>query len=174
MNASTEPAQDAAANDPVTEASLLATGRAVAPEICRGVVRLLIGHGLAPQTEVSLPNGRRADVMALSKDGQIWIVEIKSSVEDFRTDQKWPEYRDYCDALWFAVRVGFPVDILPEQCGLVLADRFGGEIIRQAPVQPLAAARRKAMTLRLARSASLKLAVQRDPGLSLTQTVLDG
>ena len=84
-----------------------------AAEICRGVMRVLALHGLTGLIEVTLPNGRRADVMALSASGAIWIIEIKSSVMDFQVDQKWPEYRDYCDALFFAVATDFPQDILP-------------------------------------------------------------
>ncbi len=113
---------------------------AVAFEICRGVVRLLTAHGLTSVAELPLPNGRRADVCALSDKGEIWIVEIKSSIEDFRTDQKWPEYRDFSDRLFFAVRPGFPVEVLPEDAGLILADRYGGEIVRASPELRLAGA----------------------------------
>lgn len=140
-----------------------ATGRDIAPEVLRGVMRLLIEHDFAPQPEVQLPGGRRADVMAVGRDGSLWIVEIKSSIEDFRTDQKWPEYREFCDALYFAVRPDFPIECLPADCGLVLADRFGGEIVRQAPVTKLPPARRKALVLRLARLASFRLAAAQDP-----------
>src|SRR5262245_29835488 len=76
--------------------------------IYRGVARLLCAHGMAPVGEVSLANGRRADVVAVTSGGEIWIVEIKSSVEDFRADRKWPEYRAYCDRLFFAVAPVFP------------------------------------------------------------------
>jgi hypothetical protein len=132
-------------------------------EICRGVIRLLADHGLASVAELPLPNGRRADVVALSADGEIWIVEIKSSIEDFRADQKWPEYREFSDRLFFAVRPDFPVDILPADTGLVLADRYGGEIVRASPEQRLAAARRKSMTLRFARAAAARLSYALDP-----------
>jgi hypothetical protein len=115
--------------------------------------------------ELPLPNGRRADICALSDKGEIWIVEIKSSLEDFRTDQKWPEYRDFSDRLFFAVRPGFPVDILPEDAGLILADRYGGEIVRPSPELRLAGARRKSMTLRIARTAAARLSVALDPSL---------
>ncbi len=145
----------------------------VAASILRGVVRLLIARGEIPIDEFSLPNGRRADVAALSRDGRITIVEIKSCLADYRADQKWPEYRDYCDALYFAVRPDFPRDVLPEECGLILADRYGGDIVRPAPVQPaLAAARRKALTLRFARVAAYRLAgVSDDAIFSGTGTV---
>ena len=95
----------------------------------------------------------------------ISIIEIKSSIEDFRVDQKWPEYRDYSDRLFFAVRPDFPVDILPADTGLILADRYGGEIVRPAPELRLAAARRKIMTLRFGRAAAARLAIALDPSL---------
>ncbi|MDX2308880.1 MAG: MmcB family DNA repair protein [Hyphomicrobium sp.] len=159
------------ANRSVTPAP--SSGRDVAPEIRRGVIRLLIAHGLAPQIEVPLPDGRRADVMAVSKDGTISIVEIKSSIEDFRADQKWPDYRASCDRLLFAVRPDFPAEILPSDCGLILADRYGGEIVRDAPHEPLTAARRKALLLRLARTASVRLASLLDPALGLEPDAFD-
>lgn len=134
-----------------------------AAEICRGVIRVLAAHGLTGVIEVTLPNGRRADIMALSPTGTIWIIEIKSSVVDFQVDQKWPEYRDYCDALFFAVAPDFPQEILPEDTGLVVADRFGGELIREAPKHRLAPARRKAITLHYARLAAARLSAAFDP-----------
>jgi hypothetical protein len=118
---------------------------------------------MAPVTEVSLANGRRADIAAVAASGEIWIVEIKSSIEDFRTDQKWPEYRDYCDRLFFAVAPGFPREILPPDTGLVIADRYGGEIVRAAPEHKLAGARRKAVTLRLVHTAAFRLQAAIDP-----------
>lgn len=138
---------------------------AVTREVCRGVGRLMRALGHASLNELPLPNGRRADVVALSAAGDIWIVEVKSSVEDFRVDTKWPEYRDFSDALFFAVAPGFPVEILPPDTGLILADRYGAEIVRPAPEERLAAARRKAMTLRFARAAALTLQIVCDPNL---------
>ena len=138
---------------------------AIAREICRGVVRLLAAHGLSAISELPLPNGRRADVVGLGADGAIWIVEIKSCLEDFRSDQKWPEYREVSDRLFFAVLPGFPVEILPPDAGLIVADRYGGEVIRQAPEIRLPAPKRKAMTLRLARAAASRLSVMIDPTL---------
>jgi hypothetical protein len=146
---------------------------AVAFEVCRGVVRLLTAHSLTSVAELPLPKGRRADVVALTDKGEIWIVEIKSSLEDFRTDQKWPEYRDFSDRLFFAVRPGFPVEILPEDAGLILADRYGGEIVRLAPELRLAGARRKSMTLRFARAAAARLSVALDPSLRTALTIAD-
>jgi hypothetical protein len=142
----------------------LAGRDAVTREVCRGAGRLLRAHGYACLNELPLPNGRRADVIGLSPSGNIWIVEVKSGVDDFRVDIKWPEYRDFCDALFFAVAPDFPVDILPADTGLILADRYGGEIVRAAPEHRLAPARRKAMTLRIARAAALTLQSHLDPG----------
>ena len=126
-------------------------------DICRGVVRLLRAHGMAAVSEVTLASGRRADIAATAESGEIWIVEIKSSLEDFRSDQKWPEYRDYCDRLFFAVAPGFPREVLPPDTGLIIADRYGGDIVRAAPEHKLAGARRKAVTLRLLQTAAHRL-----------------
>lgn len=138
-----------------------------AAEIGRGVCRLLALHGFASVYELPLASGRRADIAAISDSGDIWIVEIKSSIEDFRVDQKWPEYRDFCGRLLFAVAPGFPVEILPPDTGLIVADRFGGEVVRPAPEHRLAGARRKAVTLRLARAAALRLCAIYDPDAAL-------
>ena len=136
---------------------------AQASDICRGVARLLRMHAMAAVAEVSLANGRRADLAAVGAGGEIWIVEIKSSIEDFRTDGKWPEYRDFCDRLFFAVAPAFPRDILPADTGIIVADRYGGEIVRDAPEHKLAGARRKAMTLRLVHTAAWRLQAAIDP-----------
>jgi hypothetical protein len=136
-----------------------------AREICRGVVRVLASYGFAAVAELPLPNGRRADVVGLGADGSIWIVEIKSCLVDFRTDLKWPEYLDFCDRLFFAVDPAFPAEVLPEDAGLIVADRYAGEVIRQAPEIRLAAPKRKAMTLRFARAAASRLSVLLDPTL---------
>jgi hypothetical protein len=138
---------------------------AVTREVCRGVGRLMRALGFASLNELPLPNGRRADVVGLSASGDIWIVEVKSSIEDLRADHKWPEYRDFSDALFFAVAPDFPVEILPADTGLILADRYGGEIVRPAPELRLAPARRKSMTLRFARAAALTLQTVSDPNL---------
>jgi len=136
-------------------------------DICRGVVRLLRAHGMAAVSEVTLASGRRADVAATAESGEIWIVEIKSSLEDFRSDQKWPEYRDYCDRLFFAVGPGFPREVLPPDTGLIIADRYGGDIVRAAPEHKLAGARRKAVTLRLVQTAAHRLQAIIDPEYGL-------
>jgi hypothetical protein len=134
-----------------------------AVDICRGVARVLRAYGFAAVSEVTLANGRRADVTAISDSGAIWIVEVKSCLEDFRADQKWHEYREFCDCLLFAVAPDFPREVLPLDAGLIIADRYGGEIVRPASEHKLAAARRKAMTLRLARLAALRLQAIIDP-----------
>ncbi len=133
--------------------------------ILRGTQRLLRSLDFESVSEVTLANGRRADILAIRRNGEIWIVEIKSSIADFRADQKWTEYRDYCDALLFAVAPDFPSDILPADTGLILADAYAGELVRLAPQHPLTAARRKALTLSLARTAATRLHAQIDPGL---------
>jgi hypothetical protein len=126
--------------------------------VTRGAGRLLTALGYAPLAEVTLPNGRRADLMALGPKGQIFIVEVKSSVEDFRTDQKWHEYQPYCDAFAFAVAPEFPRGVLPEEPGLIVADGFGGAVLREAPTEALAGARRKALTLAFGRLAAMRAA----------------
>ena len=131
--------------------------------IARGSMRLLKAHGFAALPEVTLASGRRADLMALSDAGEIWIVEIKSSVADFAADQKWPDYREWCDRLFFAVAPDFPAALLPDDTGLILADRYGGEIVRDAPEHRLAGSRRKTLTLRLARLGALRMQALTDP-----------
>ena len=139
--------------------------------ILRGVQRLLAAYGLESIAEMVLSNGRRADACALAASGEIWIVEIKSSIADFRSDQKWPDYRDYCDRLFFAVDPDFPVEILPADTGLILADRFGGELIRPAPEFRLTAARRKAVTLAFGRAAAMRYRAALDPGFVMPPNV---
>ncbi|MEL6825763.1 MAG: MmcB family DNA repair protein [Pseudomonadota bacterium] len=128
-----------------------------AAEIARGVLRLMHDYGFAGVTEMTLANGRRADVAAIGPGGEISIVEIKSSVADFKSDQKWPEYRPFCDRFYFAVAAHFPQDLIPEETGLIIADAYGGAVIREPDVEKLAAARRKAVTLRFARLAAARL-----------------
>ena len=134
-----------------------------ASDICRGVARLLRAHGMASLGEVALANGRRADVVAVASSGELWIAEIKSSLDDFRTDSKWPEYREFCDRLFFAVAPAFPREVLPADTGLIVADRYGGEVVRDAPEHKLTGARRKAMTLRLVHTAAMRLQAVIDP-----------
>jgi hypothetical protein len=126
--------------------------------VTRGAARLWAALGWAPLAEMPLPNGRRADLMVLSPRGEIAIVEVKSSQEDFRVDRKWGEYAPYCDQFFFAVAPEFPRHILPEGPGLIVADGFGGAIITPSTITPLAGARRKALTLAFARLAALRAA----------------
>ncbi|GAA0382126.1 DNA repair putative endonuclease MmcB [Brevundimonas terrae] len=125
--------------------------------ITRGVARLVADMGYAPLTEVCLPNGRRADVLALGKKGDIIIVEVKSGLDDYRVDRKWQEYAPFCDAFYFAVAPEFPADIPPEDVGLIVADGFGGAVIREAIAAPLAAARRKAMLIAFGRLSAFRM-----------------
>ncbi len=140
-----------------------------AKAILQGTQRMLRTLDFESLSEITLASGRRADVLALRRNGEIWIVEIKSSVADFRADQKWPEYREYCDALLFAVAPDFPVGILPSEVGLILADAYAGELVRPPPAHPLAAARRKALTLSIARAAAMRLHARIDPSLSIDE-----
>ena len=132
-------------------------------EIARGTCRMLARYGMRAIAELPLANGRRADLIAVAEDGAIWIVEIKSSLEDFRADQKWPDYRDFSDRLFFAVAPDFPREVLPEDTGLVFADRYEAEIVREAPEHRLPAARRKALLIRFARVAAGRLMTIADP-----------
>lgn len=165
MTGTEDSVENVAAGVDIPPPSLGGPQSQIAREICRGVVRVLAAHGLAAIAELPLPNGRRADVVGVGPYGSIWIVEIKSSIEDFRSDHKWPEYREFSDRLFFAVLPSFPVEILPVEAGLVVADRYGGEIVRGAPEVRLLAPKRKAMTLRIARAAASRLSVQLDPTL---------
>ena len=124
--------------------------------VTRGAARLMADMGYAPLLEVCLPNGRRADVMALGPRGEIAICEVKSGVEDYRVDRKWHEYAPFCDAFYFAVAPEFPEEILPAEPGLIVADGFGGAVVREAPLIPLAPARRKALTLAFARLGAMR------------------
>jgi hypothetical protein len=132
-------------------------------ELARGVCRALAHRGFATLLEVSLANGRRADVLGLGRNGEIVIVEVKSSIADFRADHKWPEYRDFCDRLYFAVAEGFPRELIPEDCGLIIADGFGAAVLREAPAIPLAPARRRAVLLRFAQLGAGRLRRLLDP-----------
>ncbi|MBX9456936.1 MAG: MmcB family DNA repair protein [Rhizobium sp.] len=128
-----------------------------AMQIRRGMQRQLIEMRHVTLPELPLRSGRRADIVTLSVKGEIWIVEIKSSIEDFRVDRKWPEYRAFCDRLYFATHAGVPVDIFPEDAGLFVADAYGAELLREAPEHRLAAPTRKSMTLNFSRIAAARL-----------------
>ncbi|HVA13065.1 MAG TPA: MmcB family DNA repair protein [Stellaceae bacterium] len=147
-------------------------GRDIALTLCRGVTRALAQRGFATLPEMPLADGRRADILALGRDGALVIVEIKSSVADFRSDRKWPDYRQWCDRLYFAVAEGFPMDILPGECGLMLADGFGAAILREPAAQKLDPARRRALHLRFARLAGARLQRLLDPGAADPETFI--
>ena len=133
--------------------------------ICRGVRRHWHALGWSSLREVTLANGRRADVVGLAPDGGIAIAEIKSSVADFRSDLKWHEYGPFCDRFWFAVGPEFPQSILPESCGILVADGYGAAEIRPAAFDKLVAARRRAVMLRFALAAAQRLHRLEDAGL---------
>jgi len=126
----------------------------VAGDVARGVGRLLSDMGYAFLTELPLNNGRRVDVMAIAENGRITVVEVKSSLADFRSDQKWHEYLDYCDHFYFAVPTDFPTAVLPDDTGMMLADRYGAEIVRPAQEAKVNASRRRSLTLKFARAAA--------------------
>lgn len=123
----------------------------------RGVQRLMIARRVSALPEIPLVSGRRADLLCLSEKGEFTIVEIKTSIEDFRVDRKWPEYRLHCDRLFFATHPGVPAEIFPQDCGLIVSDGYGAELLREAPEHRLAPATRKALTLRFARLAADRL-----------------
>lgn len=134
-----------------------------APLLARGICRALTQLGYVGLVEVALANGRRADILALGKSGELIVIEIKCSVADFRSDRKWTSYRDYADRLYFAVPKEFPAQLIPDDCGLMVADAFGAAILRHGLLTPLAPARRRAVTLRFAIAAAARLRRQLDP-----------
>ncbi|MET4293028.1 hypothetical protein ABIB06_003697 [Bradyrhizobium sp. LB8.2] len=131
--------------------------------IARGTARLLRSLGFTCISELPLPSGRRADLVALNERGEIWIVEIKSSVEDLRADQKWHEYRAHCDRLFFAFTQDLPCGIFPQDTGLIVADAYGAHMQCEAPEHKLAAATRKQMTVRFGMTAALRINRLVDP-----------
>ncbi|MEA3017390.1 MAG: hypothetical protein QOI38_2112 [Sphingomonadales bacterium] len=144
----------------------------VAQDVARGVTRLFFRQDLFALCEVPLPNGRRADMVAICPKGMLTIVEIKVSRADLLGDHKWPDYLGYCDRFFWAVPAGFSLDHFEggergaEHCGLIVADRYDAAIVREAPLRTLAPARRKAETLRFARRAARRLVGDLDPGLA--------
>ena len=128
-----------------------------AAAVQRGTCRLLAQMGYAAVTELPLATGRRIDVMGLGQKGELLAIEIKSSLADFRADQKWPGYLSFCDRFFFAVPADFPREVLPAEVGLIVADRYGAEVLRDAPTDKLVGARRKAVTLLFARVAARRL-----------------
>lgn len=131
--------------------------------VAKGVRRMLRAHRFASVTELVLSDGRRADIVALGPDGTLTIVEIKSSVADLRADTKWPCYRLHCDHLFFAIPPTLPAALVPAEAGLIVADAFGAEIVREAPVHRLAGATRRALLIRFAQAAAHRLHAASDP-----------
>jgi hypothetical protein len=152
--------------------SCFADAPLAAQDVARGVTRLFFHQDQYALCEVPLPNGRRADMMAIDARGLLTIVEIKVSRADLLGDGKWPDYLDYCDRFYWAVPRGFALEpfeteaFRPDSCGLIVADRYDAAIVREACLGKLAPARRKAETLRFARRAALRLAGSLDPGLA--------
>jgi hypothetical protein len=144
---------------------------ATASDVARGVSRLLIQEGFSPILEFTLANGRRLDVAALGADGTVVGVEIKVAVPDLKGDMKWPEYLEFCELFYFAIPPEFPDELVPAGTGLIVADRYGGAIIRASPVAQLHASRRKAVTLRFAKVAAERLALTLDLASSAVRLV---
>jgi hypothetical protein len=138
-------------------------------DVARGVSRLLLAEGYSPILEFTLPNGRRLDVAAIGPGGEMLGVEIKVALADLRGDSKWPEYLDYCDLFYFAIPPDFPDEHVPQETGLIVADRYGGSIVRHAKAQSLHASRRKAVTISFARVAAERLSRHLD-ALALAQS----
>ena len=131
--------------------------------IARGTARLLRSLGFSCLSELPLPSGRRADLVAINERGEIWIVEIKSSVEDLRADQKWQDYRAHCDRLFFAFTRDLPCEIFPTETGLIVADAYGAYLHCEAPEHRLPAPTRKLMTVRFAMAAGQRINRLVDP-----------
>lgn len=129
-----------------------------AQHVARGVSRLLMQEGYSPILEFTLANGRRLDVAALGPDGAVLGVEIKVALGDLKSDQKWPDYLEFCDLFYFAIPPDFPDEFVPAGTGLIVADRYGGAIVRPSPVASVHPSRRKAVTLRFAKVAAERLA----------------
>jgi hypothetical protein len=135
----------------------------VALAVARGTTRLLHALGFSVVSELPLASGRRADLVALGRGGEIWIVEIKSSIADLRADHKWTDYRMHCDRLFFATTLAVPCEIFPPDAGLIVADAFGASIVCEPPEHRLHPTTRKSVTLAFARAAALRLATLADP-----------
>lgn len=137
----------------------------VTDDITRGVVKLMGDMGFAPLTEFKLTNKRRVDVAALDREGQFMVIEVKSSIADFRSDNKWHEYLDFCDYFYFAVDPDFPRDLIPDDCGLIIADSHDAAILRPAIQSLMNGNRRRTQTLRFARTGAQRLSGRGDPSL---------
>jgi hypothetical protein len=152
-----------ASNLPASASLVDGRQSATALAVARGTARYLHALGYCVVSELPLPSGRRADLVALGGDGEIIIIEIKSSVADFRADQKWTDYRLHCDRLFFATVLDVPRHIFPADAGLIIADAFGASVITEAPEHRLPAATRKSVMLRFAHAAALRLQAVADP-----------
>lgn len=141
--------------------------------VTQGAARLLGGLGHAVLREVMLADGRRADLLGLAADGGFVIVEVKSCARDYLSDQKWQDYRAWCDRLFFAVDARFPHGLIPEEAGLIVADAWGGAVLREAAPHPLAPARRRALTLRFARLAARRAERALDPAGATAGTAVE-
>ena len=133
--------------------------------VARGVRRMLRARGFSSLTELPLLDGRRADVVGLHGDGSLLIVEIKSSISDFRADHKWRDYAAHCDRLYFAIPADVPAEIMPSDAGLIVADSYGAEVLREPTLQRLAPATRRAVLLRFAQTAADRLHRLADPSV---------
>ena len=131
--------------------------------ITRAATRFCALRGWAPVEQVPLPDGRRADILALQPTGDFVILEVKSCARDYLSDAKWPDYRAWCDRLYFAVDLDFPQDLLPEDAGLVVAEDREAALLREAPEHRLAPARRRSLLHRYAMLAGGRLAALSDP-----------
>jgi len=134
------------------------TSSQTAADVARGVSRMLVLQGCSPILEFTLANGRRLDIAALGPDGTLLGVEIKVALADLRGDTKWPDYLEFCEHFYFAIPPDFPDHHVPAGTGLIVADRYGGAIVRPAAPAPVHASRRKAVTLRFAKVAADRLA----------------
>jgi hypothetical protein len=153
-------------SDPVTtDGDAIGVEPQTAVLLARGVCRALEQLGYASLLEFPLANGRRADILALGRRGNLVIVEIKTSVADFRADRKWAHYRDFSDRLYFAVPNEFPRALIPDECGLIVGDPFSAALLRDGVTTPLNPGRRRALTLRFARIAATRLRHCLDPGV---------
>ncbi len=154
---------------PDLDARAVAQTTATVPEltqqVTRGVCRGLGDLGYSVLTEFTLANGRRVDVMGLGNDGLFVATEVKVSTADFLGDHKWPHYPPYCDAFYFAVPAGFPLEMVPDECGLIVADAYGAEILRAQDQKRMHASRRRSVVLRFARAAADRLQLMRDQRL---------
>lgn len=141
--------------------------------VARGVARLFARNGVWCLAEMPLRNGRRADLMGIDGQGRVVIVEIKVARGDLMGDAKWGDYLDHCDRFFWALapqldRAVMETELFrPDLCGLIVADGYDAEILRPAPLHPLAAARRKVEIERLARTALRRLTVAADPAGAL-------